>query len=156
VADEIAREFQLIGFVRIFSGGELLFDQDRQCNSLVEKNLHGQRLPPATVLRCDAGCGCFPAVYHLVQQECPSFNAASAMASRTRRFATIGRPVCGKRQPCARLVTQRLPSGMASSRGNRPRVGSLTGTVSSIKGTRLSAGSGNRLGALRSCHDRQY
>jgi hypothetical protein len=34
VADEIAHELQLFGFVRIFSGCELFFDQDRQFNNI--------------------------------------------------------------------------------------------------------------------------
>ena len=89
----------------------------------------GLRLPPVTgarwpsaairshasaALKCDAT---------LRVEPCRSSSAASVGASRTRRFAVIGRPACGKRKSCARLVIRPSPNGMGSSRGNRPATG---------------------------------
>ena len=78
------------------------------------------------------------------QEQCRTSHAASVVASRTRRFAIIGRPGCGKRQPCARLVIPTSLDGTANSRRNQPGTGSMTSAACSAARATLSAGWGNR------------
>ena len=78
------------------------------------------------------------------QSGCHTFSATSAVVSRTRRCAIIGRPVCGKPQLYVPRVTPPSLNGMASSLRSRPATGSATNAVCCSASAMSSAGSGNR------------
>jgi hypothetical protein len=74
------------------------------------------------------------------RKRCPCSHAASAIASRTRRSATIGRRACGRPLRCAQPVIPRSAGGMANFHRNRPRAGSTTSAASCWTSGRSSAG----------------
>lgn len=67
---------------------------------------------------------------------------------RTRPFAIIGRRASEKCLRCVQRVIPRSPNGMASSRENRPRIGSRTSAVCCLERAKSNSGSGSRLRSL--------